>query len=638
MAATDDKQTRLPFFSRFKRDPVWKEYPGYHVGDIVEQQPVAVPAGATIVGNIVAPQIMVMGLLSGAAIGRDVVVAANGEVWGDVQAVHLNVEAGGKIRGWVSSLSETEYAELSAGVPIIPPENGHAPAGLKPEHKRVLDRDRLATLHQLQRETAVALAARTELEESFDQRLSEIAGDTANQLALLREELKTSQTQLNKVQQDADHTAETLQTREAQIKRQSEELASTQDLLTQTTEALAELEIAYAKNEEILASLYAAKAGTDTHLEEALVHVDTLTGRIHNIETALQASLLHSSDQEDALLRWQELAETQEKRAEELEGELAKVKRQMQESNDVIAMLREQRKQLEKEWGDAHRRIDELEKAKQEEAERVSSLFAKSDKTIQTLLNQQNYLEEKNRQTEQINQYLADDLAQLKEQLTIKEEEVADARTHYKKLHTRWKRTNAQLEAIQKQPTRLLSSEQLEAVNEKLREAEEHAKQFHEQMLWNQADLENTRIELKQVRDQAKKQANQLEKREAADQKQQEKLKGLQQEIQTLKETLHRQEEQSTRDKETLKQTLRTQDSQLDASEKELAHYLKETEQQGKRLANIQATLIERELQLQETKQIVAKQQKFIKQMQEVTTTKIQQLQAQLQAAQAKKS
>ncbi|MCZ7671952.1 MAG: polymer-forming cytoskeletal protein [Chloroflexi bacterium] len=82
MAATDDKQTRLPFFSRFKRDPVWKEYPGYHVGDIVEQQPVAVPAGATIVGNIVAPQIMVMGLLSGAAIGRDVVVAANGEVWG----------------------------------------------------------------------------------------------------------------------------------------------------------------------------------------------------------------------------------------------------------------------------------------------------------------------------------------------------------------------------------------------------------------------------------------------------------------------------------------------------------------------------------------------------------------------------
>lgn len=619
MAATDDKQTRPNFFSRLKRDPVWKEYAGYHVGDIIEHQPVAVPPGATIVGNIIAPQIMVMGLLSGAAIGRDVIVSASGEVWGDVQAVHLNVEAGGKIRGWVSSLAEAEYDELAAGALIPLPENGDSPNGLKPEHKRVLDRDRLSSLHRLQTETAVALAARTELEESFDQRLSEIAGDMANQLALLREELNTTQNQLNKVQQDADSTAETLQTREAQVKRQSEELSNTQDLLSQTTEALEELQLKYAQKEELLASLQAAKAGTDTHLEEALVHVDTLTGRIHNIETALQASLLHSSDQEDALLRWQELAETQEKRADELEGNLAKAKRQVQESNDVINMLRDQRKQLEKEWGDAQMRIDELEKEMQSEAARVEALFAKSDETIQSLLNQQSYFEQKAKQTEQLNQELTDDLTQLKEQLAIKEEEVADARAHYKKLHARWKQTSTQLEAIQKQPTRLLSSEQLEEVTEKLREAEEQAKQYHEQMLWNQAELENTRTELNQARERTEKQAKQLEK-----------LNLLNQEVQTLRETLRRQEAQSAQDKENLKQALRAQDSQLDASEKELARYLLETEQQGKRLANIQATLIERELQLQETKQIVAKQQKFIKQMQEVTKAKIQQLQAQV--------
>ena len=95
------------------------------------------------------------------------------------------------------------------------------------------------------------------------------------------------------------------------------------------------------------------------------------------------------------------------------------------------------------------------------------------------------------------------------------------------------------------------------------------------------------------------------------------------------------QEKQTIQEKENLKQSLRAQRSQLDASEKDLARYLTETEQQGKRLAEIQAALIEREIELQETRQIVAKQQKFIKQMQEVTKAKIQDLQMQL--AQSKK-
>lgn len=630
MTGTSSKPANPSFLTRFKRSPAWKEYAGYYVGDIYENQPVAIPPGATIVGQVTAPQIMVLGLLSGSAVGRDVVISDKGQVWGDVFAVHFHMESGGKIRGWVNSITETEFDDLAAGAVIVAPENGDSPGDLKPEHKRVLDKDRLDALRQLQTETAVALAARTELEESFDQRLSEIAGDAANQVTLLRENLKASQTQLTQVQQEADALTELLQTREAQIKRQSDELLNTQDLLAQTTETLEEIQTAYAQKEEAFAQLQAAKTGADTHLEEALNHVDTLTGRVHNIETALQASLSHSSDQEDALIRWQELAESTEKRADELQIELEKAKRQIQESYDVTALLSEQRKQLEKEWGEAQMRIDELEQQLQAEADRSQSLLAKSDETIQSLVSEITLHKKLGERTAQTQQELLDELALLKEQVTIKEAEVADARLHYKKLHVRWKETSAQLEAIQKQPTRLLSTERQDNLAKKLAEAEERAEQYHEQMVWNQAGLENTRTELNQIRAYAEKQEAHSQQLAAENHKQQEKLRELQQELQTLKQQRDQQEKQTAQEKENLKQSLRAQRSQLDASEKDLARYLTETEQQGKRLAEIQAALIEREIELQETRQIVAKQQKFIKQMQEVTKTKIQDLQTQL--------
>ena len=610
MTVTDNKQNNLNLFSRFKRGQAWKEYAGYHVGDILESQPIAIPAGSTVVGNVLAPQIMVLGLLSGSAIGRDVVVSSGGAVWGDVYAAHFQLESGGKVRGWVNSITDSELKELLAENTTIPPlENGDSPAGLKPEHKKILNRDRLDAMHQLQTETAVALAARTELEESFDQRLSEMAGEANNQLALLREELKATQTILDTVQQEADETKESLQTRSAQFKRQSEELASTQDLLAQTTVALEKLQISHAKKEETLAEIQSAKAGVDTHLEVALNKVDTLTGRVHNIETALQASLVHTSDQEDALLRWQEFAETNEQKVRELQYELDKSNRQIQENNDDIAMLRDQRKQLEKEWDDAQSRIEALEQ-QLENTTSSQSLLDKSDETIQSLVKQQSELKTNAEATEQA---LTEKLNKLSQQLAIKEEEVTDARLHYKKLHARWKKTSVELEAIQQQPTKLLSSENLDDLSKKLLQSEEHAEQLQEQMMWSQASLETAQRELTQIRT---------------------RLTEQDEKIKTLQEALQNQKKQAAQDRKELKSSLRIQQSQLEASEKELAHYLNETASQGKRLAEIQATLVERDIQLQETKQIAAKQQKFIKQMQQVTQKRLHDLQEQLAAAQ----
>jgi chromosome segregation ATPase/cytoskeletal protein CcmA (bactofilin family) len=627
MTVTDNKQNNPNLFSRFKRGQAWKEYAGYHVGDIHESQPIAIPAGSTVVGNILAPQIMVLGLLSGSAIGRDVVVSSGGAIWGDVYAIHFQLESGGKVRGWVNSITDLELKDLTAANTSEPSlDNGDSPVGLKPEHKKILDRDRLDALHQLQTETAVALAARTELEESFDQRLSEMAGESNNQLALLREELKATKTLLDNVQQQADETSESLETRNAQFKRQSEELVSTQELLAQTTAALEKLQISHAEKEESLAEIQAAKAGVDTHLEEALNQVDTLSGRVHNIETALQASLVHTSDQEDALLRWQEFAETNEQKVEELQEELNKANRKIQENNDVIAMLRDQRKQLEKEWGEAHSQVDEL-KGQLQNTESSQSLLAKSDETIKSLIQQQSDLKA-------VEQELTEKLNQLNEQLALKEEEVTDARLHYKKLHVRWKKTNAELDTLKQQPTKLFSSELLDELNEKLLQSEEHAEQIQEQLMWNQASLETTQRELAQIRTVLAARDRHIQQLQKENGTQQDLVTKQVEEIKILQETLRNQEKQAAQDRKELKETLRIQRSQLEASEKELAHYLKETTDQGKRLAEIQATLVERDIQLQETKQVVAKQQKFIKQMQQVTKKRLRELQEQLAAAQ----
>ncbi|MBK8934680.1 MAG: hypothetical protein IPM76_20650 [Chloroflexi bacterium] len=75
-------------------------------------------------------------------------------------------------------------------------------------------------LRQLQTETAAALAARAELEETFDQRLAEIAGEATNQLTTSAKALKTP-AELADWQQKAQDTGNTLQLRETQLDRQA---------------------------------------------------------------------------------------------------------------------------------------------------------------------------------------------------------------------------------------------------------------------------------------------------------------------------------------------------------------------------------------------------------------------------------
>jgi chromosome segregation ATPase len=634
------KANGLGRFTIFRRGQPWREISGYLVGDVYETQPVAVAAGATVVGNIFAPQIVVAGLLAGTAVSQEVTVQAQGQIWGDIYTVRFHVEPGGLIRGWVHTLAETECQALLDG--RQPPkelahDDSHTPPnGLKPEHHRLRDNSDLDARQRLQMETAVALAARTELEETFDQRLAEIAGEATNQLTTVREELKTTRTQLTAWQQQAKEKSDALQLRDTQLERQSRELSLAQETLARTNQELEELREVYAQKEAAFKELTSAKVGVDTHLHEALQQVDTLTGRVHNIETALQASLVHSSDQEDALQRWQELAETTEARVKDLERELDITRQQLEQSSDVNNMLRDQRKQIESEWTRAQIRLDELQKQLNNETESAKILLAGSDETIRSLTSLNSQLKAELEPVQSRNAILMKQMELAKAKFFKQEEETANLRRQYAELEANWAATQADLERIQQQPTKLLSSEQIEALKTQLAAAEEKADGYQEQLLWHQANLETSQSALKQSQKVTARQEAELTRLRGDHQAMAAQLDQRQQVIEQLQRQLQDRQDNTESEIRHLKENLRQKQMQLEAADTDLQRHLRETAQQGQRLAEIQSTLIERELQLQQAQQMVNKQQQFIKQMKQVTTEKISSLEATL--TQARKS
>ncbi len=564
MATSSEKTVQQGIFARFRRSHKWREIFGYHVGDIQEQRPVAVAAGSTVVGNIYAPQIVVVGLLSGSAISREVVVKSDGQIWGDIYAVRLHLEPGGLIRGWINTLTESDYTSWQNGQET---SEDLAPSGLRPEHDHRRDGETLDALHRLQMETAVALAARYELEETFDQRLAEIAGETTNLLATTREELKNVKASLAIWQEEANSSNASLQQRETQLERQGKELNLVQQTLDETIQELDALRRTHTDLSENHATLTAAKEGVDNQLAQASAQIETLTERLHNIETALQDSLGHRADQEDALLRWQELAQRTEQRVKELDIELETARQQAEESSSIIARLREQRQQVETEWDTAQQYIEELRQELEQETSAAQQLLADSDKTIQALTDRYNQLEsdsnsaiqtlaEANAQLEaeivplrKRNAALMKQMDMAKEKFFKQEEVAAALRQQHHEMEKRWKEAQAELDRISQQPTKLLSSQEVEALKTELKQAE---------------------------------------------------------------------------------MAIRQKQLQIEASEAELQRHLQETAVQGQRLAENHTLLIERELQLQQAQQTIAKQQQILKQMKQVTTDKITRLETAL--------
>lgn len=181
------------------------EIDGYHIGGIRSESPIAVLAGATLAGDVLAPEVEVWGLIYGYVACRRLRVAPGGQIWGDVYANSFELAPTGKINGWVSTLDAGTVDLLRAGEVgkgDLPPQDDMAvpsellqqiqESGADVEADQRLSQRRSGIWRQLRSEAALALMARYEIESTFQQRQDEALAELTAENIELREALEST--------------------------------------------------------------------------------------------------------------------------------------------------------------------------------------------------------------------------------------------------------------------------------------------------------------------------------------------------------------------------------------------------------------------------------------------------------------
>ncbi|HRQ39861.1 MAG TPA: polymer-forming cytoskeletal protein [Chloroflexota bacterium] len=588
------------FISRFRREKEeWLDVTGYLVEGLTTDKPVIIHTDGTVVGHIVAPKVIVKGTITGSAYCHSLEVAATGHILGDVYAVSFTVQPGGKVQGWMSSIDEADLARYRATGTLIDEPRLVSQTDRLPEKLDTgfltHNESEMESLHLLQLELAAALASRYEMEQDFEKRLTEMAGEAYGKINSLTEQLTAVRSELTGQNRSLDENQEVIRQQKTQIERQSNELTIARELMTDQNQELSELRDLYNDLRHKHTILVAEKAEVDAALEALTKENENYAQRLESLETVHRNNMQYQADQEDSLVRWQELAEVKEKRAAELETQLQKMQFQLEESANTINLLREQRHDLD----------EELEKA-------LADLRGLQGSKTRPLVD-------------------AAALAELTDRITQLETELADAEQEYLE-QIIWYKAN------------------LESSRSELEAARETAVAQTSQIERLQTEMEEMQATL------AQQQADILTWQEKLA-KQQETTQWQEQEVvkwQTAvaeKETIWRNQTEELQhtitllkaDKKNMQATLRESQNQLQASEAEVNRYLQETRTQGERLAEIHARLVEREVQLKQlggqfkqAREMIEKQNQTIKQMKEMASEKIRALQAENVRLQAK--
>lgn len=346
---------------------------GHHTGDIVETRVVYLAPGAIVSGNICAPEVAVAGLLRGTVITREITVAPRGQIVGDVHATRFAVEAGGQIHGWVYSLTDDGYDRLqcdaTTGVfemPVVGVLNGTEllPAELKEAWEREAGRpERVALLQLVQERLGDALLARAALEQTFAERVEEVAGETARRLRDMEEAYAEVQARLAAETAAQEELRASLAASQEELATQRQELDGVRALLQRRVEALRQAEQELVAQRERVERLDEHNLSLQQELTAALEPIEWLKGRVESMENALQASVQRGAEQEDAQLRWQELADGTQKRVEELESQLVVAADQLEVLRRSNGELSERLAWAEQARDEASRALDELRAA-----------------------------------------------------------------------------------------------------------------------------------------------------------------------------------------------------------------------------------------------------------------------------------
>jgi chromosome segregation ATPase len=390
--------------------------------------------------------------------------------------------------------------------------------------------------------------------------------------------------------------------RDQLTEQQEEALAATHAQLEEKETAVAALQAAGQELRTGIGELLAAKETAEAQQLASRQEVGVLLDRASSLEAALQASVQHSSEQEQSLLRWQQLADDTAAQVQMLQEEVTSLRGQLEAAEAELDGLRLRRLQQEEEGQKAEAGLQEKEAALQQQAER----FRQTDGALKDALAE---IEELRRSHGTGALGSARELIRTREQVSALDEELAAAQEVSRQLA------------------------------EALALADDTAEAQREQLLWYKVNQDSSSQELDRARQQAlqaEEQATQL--KSALDEAQ--GREGL---METELRQLQERVDEAAAGYEAM---LKSKEAQLNARDRELERLLQELDAQGQRLAQLQATLVERELELNESQARTAEEQRrlqerlkeqanLIYRMKQVTSARIAQLEAQLAQAQA---
>ena len=593
----------------------------YQVGDIRSASGVYILPGAAVVGDIDAPKVVVAGLVYGYVFTDELVVEDGGQVWGDVYTAGFQMEKGGKVHGWISSQDEKPDSEsLSTnGVgqdleATLPSElDGILPDLPSFQEEAQARAERVAIWRQLQNEAAVAIMARLELEKSFGNRVDEVAGDSLSESSRLRDEVSIFREERSALQGQVETLEEQLADRIETLETTSAELTAVRSLLDDKNEALEELQAVFEQQNLKTTNHESIRHELEVRLAQEIERNEALVERNANLESAMQGSLQHTAEQEEALIRWQELAEVTETKAAGLQDELDVLALQNKESTQVLERVRTQREKLEKEWEKANQ---ELLGVVQENAVLQANLAEQTEKLTA----------------------LAEQRDKLQESIDILQDRFETQPPEYEQM-------------VEKVEMITANNADLKS---RLQKAEREAQEYHEHWLWTKASLDTTCSELDQLRESIgqydeKIQAlqNKVVEQEGVVEdwknsvgrmtnllyEAEEKSKGLEKALEEARE-----KSADSEDKEILQGQVRMQQAQIEAFEAEVNHIQDEIERQSQSLAEMRATLIEREIALNQTQEAAEKQAAHLEHIKRMASKRIRSLEAELAGTKQKLS
>ncbi|MCB9422882.1 MAG: polymer-forming cytoskeletal protein [Ardenticatenaceae bacterium] len=412
------------------------------------------------------------------------------------------------------------------------------------------------------------------LKKEFDERLEARAHEAFEKAATFSKELQTLKRELRKVEKELDKAKTNLAEQEAVINQQSDELTEAEIKTKEQRQKLDDYKRSYEESVKEQEALLEAKNMTEMTLLETLKDVDDLNEQIRTLEATLQTSIRRTVEQEDALLHWQELAGKNQESINKLEKEAETLNRQLEENAVITGKLREKNGRLEFE--------------------------------LQQALDEMNNLRNK----------LPD--------VTLEEMQFALADTR----------------------------QQIATLNGLLEESRQTAAETEEQNMWLKANLQTVRRALEESRVIVTRQASLLEEIQAekeggeqtankwktAVEEMAARLQEKEKEFKSAQTQLTGQNQQFESEIDKLREEIQNKQLQIDAFENELENNLMQMDEQGQRLAEIQANLIEHELEikqigheLKQAKNKIAWQANFINKMKRISSETIADLESRLE-------